>query len=215
MVTHIQIQQSSAADYSKPFDVIWRTYIQLQQRSKLKVCGLSLSKVLGEGMGKMNDKEFHTFRGYEIIKKSKEHLTPSMEDYLEMIYRYCQEEGYVRINQLAERLNVKASSASKTVSKLAKKGYLNYEKYGIIQLTAKGEIMGAFLLDRHETVETLLRHIGVLDTVLLETELIEHHLSLDTVKNIKILNDFLKSSPEIREKFRQFKAGYEEDKEEK
>ena len=163
----------------------------------------------------MSNREFHTFRGYEIIKKNKEHLTPSMEDYLEMIYRYCQEEGYVRINQLAEKLNVKASSASKTVSKLAKKGYLNYEKYGIIQLTAKGEIMGAFLLDRHETVEAFLRHIGVLDTVLLETELIEHHLSLDTVKNIKILNDFLKSSPEILEKLQQFKLGYDEGKEDK
>ncbi len=153
----------------------------------------------------MSNKEFHTFRGYEMIKKNKDHLTPSMEDYLEMIYRNCQEEGYVRINQLAEQLNVKAPSASKTVSKLAAMGYLDYKKYGIIQLTLKGEMMGAFLLDRHETVETFLRHIGVLDTVLLETELIEHHLSIDTVKNIKILNDFLASSPEVLEKLRQFK----------
>jgi len=49
---------------------------------------------------------------------------------------------------------------------------------------------------------------GVLDTVLLETELIEHHFSIDTVKNIKILNDFLASFPEVLEKLRQFKAGY-------
>lgn len=160
----------------------------------------------------MSNKDFHTFRGYEIIKKHKDHLTPSMEDYLEMIYRNCEEEGYVRINQLAEKLNVKASSASKTVSKLAERGYLDYEKYGIIKVTAKGEIMGAFLLDRHETVEMFLRHIGVLDTVLLETELIEHHLSIDTVKNIKILNEFLTSSPEVLEKLRHFKASYDEEK---
>jgi len=160
----------------------------------------------------MSNKEFHTFRGYEMIKKNKEHLTPSMEDYLEMIYRNCQKEGYIRINQLAEKLNVKASSASKTVSKLAEMGYLDYVKYGIIQLTAKGEIMGAFLLDRHETVEAFLRHIGVLDTVLLETELIEHHLSIDTVKNIKLLNHFLASSPEVLEKLRQFKASYPDEK---
>ncbi len=163
-------------------------------------------------MEKMNSKEFHTFRGYEIIKKNEDHLTPSMEDYLEMIYRNCQEQGYVRINQLAEQLNVKAPSASKTVSKLSAMGYLAYEKYGIIQLTQKGEIMGAYLLDRHETVELFLMHIGVLDTVLLETELIEHYLSIDTVKNIKILNDFLSSSPEVLEKLRQFKASYYEEK---
>lgn len=160
----------------------------------------------------MNNKEFHTFRGYEMIKKHEDYLTPSMEDYLEMIYRNCQEEGYVRINRLAEQLNVKAPSASKTVRKLSSMGYLNYKKYGIIQLTPKGEIMGAFLLDRHETVEVFLSHIGGLDTVLLETELIEHYLSIDTIKNIKILNDFLVSSPEILEKLRQFKACYEEGK---
>jgi len=160
----------------------------------------------------MSNKEFHTFRGYEMIKKNKDHLTPSMEDYLEMIYRHCQEGGYVRINQLAEKLNVKASSASKTVSKLAEMGYLDYEKYGIIQLTAKGEIMGSFLLDRHETVEAFLKHIGVEDTVLLETDRIVHHLSVDTVRNIKILNEFFASSPEVFDSFRQFKARYDEGK---
>ncbi len=91
-------------------------------------------------------------------------------------------------------------------------GYLAYEKYGIIQLTQKGEIIGAYLLDRHETVELFLMHIGVLDTVLLETELIEHYLSIDTVKSIKILNHFFASSPEILEKLRQFKASYYEEK---
>lgn len=158
----------------------------------------------------VSNKEFHTFRGYEIIKKNKKHLTPSMEDYLEMIYRNCQAEGYVRINQLAEKLNVKASSASKTVSKLAEIGYLNYEKYGIIRLTTKGETMGALLLDRHETVEEFLRYIGVQDTILLETELIEHYLSMDTVKNIEILNEFFRNSPEVLKKLQHFKANYDE-----
>ncbi len=156
----------------------------------------------------MDNQEFHTFRGYEIIKKNNDHLTPSMEDYLEMIYRKCQEEGYVRINQLAVQLHVKAPSASKTVSKLSDMGYLAYEKYGIIRLTTKGEVMGSFLLDRHESVEILLRNIGVQDTVLLETELIEHYLSIDTLQNIKILNDFLAASPDILERLRQFKAAY-------
>ena len=160
----------------------------------------------------MDNQEFHTFRGYEIIKKNKDHLTPSMEDYLEMIYRDCQEEGYVRINRLAEQLHVKAPSASKTVNKLSAMGYLAYEKYGIIKLTTKGEVMGAFLLDRHESVEILLRNIGVQDTVLLETELIEHYLSIDTLQSIKILNDFFAASPDILKRLRQFKTTYTEAK---
>lgn len=158
----------------------------------------------------MDNQQFHTFRGYEIIKKDKDHLTPSMEDYLEMIYRNCQAEGYVRINQLAEQLHVKASSASKTVNKLSAMGYLAYEKYGIIKLTAKGEMMGAFLLDRHVSVEMFLKYIGVEETVLIETELIEHYLSIETLQNIKILNEFLAASPDILERLRQFKETHTE-----
>ncbi len=29
----------------------------------------------------MDSKEFHTFRGYKIIKKNKDHLTQCMEDF--------------------------------------------------------------------------------------------------------------------------------------
>jgi len=156
----------------------------------------------------LDSKVFHTFRGYEMIKKNQDHLTPSMEDYLEMIYRNCRSNGYVRVSQLANQLNVKASSVSKTVSKLSAMEYLAYQKYGIIQLTPKGEMMGAFLLDRHETIELFLQNIGVVDSLLLETELIEHYLSIDTLKNIKILNHFLACNPDILEKLKQFKSSY-------
>ena len=51
--------------------------------------------------------EFYTVRGYKMINAEKKLLTFSMEDYLEMIYRICKEEGYVRISQLAKNLNVR------------------------------------------------------------------------------------------------------------
>ena len=164
---------------------------------------------LGKAVEKISNKEFYTLRGYEMIKKNNDHLTPSMEDYLEMIYRRCREEGYTRVNQLAEQLNVKAPSASKTVGKLAAKGYLDYEKYGIIQLTAKGEVMGSYLLERHETVEVFLKNIGVTDRVFQETELIEHYLSIDTVEKIKIFNCFMDRHPMVLEKLHQFMTDYD------
>ena len=39
------------------------------------------------------DGQFHTYRGYQKIKQEKTRLTPSMEDYLEMIYRHCKGRG--------------------------------------------------------------------------------------------------------------------------
>lgn len=147
-------------------------------------------------------KGFHTVRGYEILKKNKRSLTSSMEDYLEMIYRNCLTEGYTRTSNLAEQINVKASSATKVVQKLAKMGYLDYEKYGIIQLTEKGRDVGEFLLKRHETVENFLKTLGVKENALIETELIEHHLSLDTLEKIELLTDFFTSNPDIIERWR-------------
>lgn len=155
---------------------------------------------------KSSDKSFHTYRGYELLRQEKIALTPSMEDYLEMIYRTCKARGYVRMTNLAEQLNVQAPSATKTVQKLTKMGLLVYEKYGVIQLTDKGKKIGAFLLKRHRIVEAFLKNIGVKDDILHQTEMIEHHLTLDTVENLDILNNFFKEYPKVLQQYLKYKV---------
>ncbi len=151
------------------------------------------------------EREFYTFRGYQMMQDQKQ-MTPSMEDYLEMIYRIHLQEGYARTSRLAARLNVQASSVTKTVQKLTKIGLLNYEKYGIIRLTEKGKRLGSFLLRRHILIESFLKLIGVKEPHLLQdTEKIEHHLSLSAYNQIKLLYDFLKANPAVMEQFVRFK----------
>lgn len=155
-----------------------------------------------------SDEEFYTYRGYEMLRQENIPLTPSMEDYLEMIYRTCKAQGYIRMTNLAEQLNVQASSATKTVQKLTEIGLLAYEKYGIIQLTDKGKQLGSFFLKRHKIIETFLKNIGVKDDILHQTEMIEHHLTLDTVESIDILNKFFKDYPEILQQFLKYKEHF-------
>ena len=52
-------------------------------------------------------KDFHTVRGYENINLTTKLLTPSMEDYLEMIYRCSSEEKFVRLSKVAQMLHVR------------------------------------------------------------------------------------------------------------
>ena len=106
------------------------------------------------------NQDFYTVRGYEILGKDKEVLSHSMEDYLEMIYRKSLEEGYTRINTIADSLNVQAPSATRMVQKLAKLGLLHYEKYGVVQLTVEGRRIGRFLLKRHQIIEEFLKILG-------------------------------------------------------
>jgi len=49
---------------------------------------------------------FKTARGYELKRICENTLTPSLEDYLEMIYRYCVNKPYIRVKTLASLLNV-------------------------------------------------------------------------------------------------------------
>lgn len=165
-----------------------------------------------EGRDHMDNNEFRTVRGYQLLEQNKRSMTPAMEDYLEMICRNSLQEGFLRINKLAELLNVKASSASKMVQKLGEMGLLNYEKYGIIILSDAGKELGKFLLERHRIIEEFLRLLGCGEDVLLQTELIEHNINASTVENLKILNDFFAAHKEIRDHFNQYKNAEKEEK---
>lgn len=151
------------------------------------------------------DKGFHTVKGYEMINIKKSLLTPSMEDYLEMIYRCSLENNYIRLNIIAQKLNVKDSSASKMMKKLGEISLINYEKYGLISLTDKGRKLGLFLYERHNIIEEFLGNITEKNNILLETELIEHVISIDTVNDLKIFNEFIKAYPDILAKYLEFK----------
>ncbi|MGI6492192.1 MAG: iron dependent repressor, metal binding and dimerization domain protein [Pelotomaculum sp.] len=154
----------------------------------------------------MDNQGFHTVRGYEIIGKKAHRLSHSMEDYLEMIYRHSLEEGYVRINTLAEALHVQPPSATKMVQKLGKLGLLHYEKYGVVLLTGEGERLGKFLLKRHQIIETFLKNIGVEQKLLVNVELIEHSVTTGALEQIEVLNNFFKVHPEILEMYKHYRV---------
>ncbi len=149
-----------------------------------------------------NEREFRTVRGYQILDAESKALTASMEDYLEMIYRTCGEEGYARVNRLAERLNVRPSSTTKVIKKLKDLGLVNYQKYGVIKLTEKGKALGSFLLKRHEVIEEFLKILGVEETRLKDTEMIEHDVSISTLRGLYTLNRFLRESPDVMKQVR-------------
>lgn len=159
-----------------------------------------------KGAGILNSKEFYTVRGYEILDKKNEVLSHSMEDYMEMIYRNAIKEGYIRINMLAELLNIKAPSATKMVQKLGQLGLVQYEKYGIVKLTAEGEKIGRALLDRHNIVEEFLKNLGVEENLLMNVEMIEHNVTANALQKIELLNLFFAEHPAILTKLQECRS---------
>ncbi|SDH34696.1 transcriptional regulator MntR [Alteribacillus bidgolensis] len=123
--------------------------------------------------------------------------TPSMEDYLERIYKLIEEKGYARVSDIAEALEVHPSSVTKMVQKLDKKDYLVYEKYRGLVLTAKGKKVGKRLVYRHELLEDFLKLIGVDKAYIYDdVEGIEHHLSWDAIDRIGDVVQFFQENDE-------------------
>lgn len=123
--------------------------------------------------------------------------TPSMEDYLERIYKLIDDKGYARVSDIAEGLEVHPSSVTKMIQKLDKDNYLIYERYRGLVLTPKGKKIGKRLVERHHLLESFLQVIGVQEeNIYKDVEGIEHHLSWDSITCIEVLLEFFKRNPE-------------------
>ena len=113
--------------------------------------------------------------------------TPSMEDYIEIIYNLIETKGYARVTDIAEALLVHPSSVTKMVQKLDKDNYVNYEKYRGFVLTDKGNKVGKRLVFRHDLLEEFLEIIGVdKENIYEDVEGIEHHLSWNAIDALLI-----------------------------
>ncbi len=148
----------------------------------------------------MSDNEgFYTFKRYQLNDTGK--LSSSMEDYLEMICRVLQRCDVVRINELAEKLHVKPSSASKMVSNLKQAGYIEFKKYGYIVATKKGMETGNYLLYRHDVLHDFLCAINHSDNELEQVEKIEHFINKSTIENLeKFTQDLTKAAESSEQK---------------
>ncbi len=135
------------------------------------------------------DQDFYTQKGYEM--RSGKNVTSAMEDYLEMICRQTNMEGYARINFLAQRLNVRPSSASKMVYQLRDLGLVAFEKYGLIRPTEEGSTLGGYLLYRHDLLHRFFCWVNGTQDELEQVEQVEHYVNETTLRNLADLMERL------------------------
>lgn len=145
----------------------------------------------------MGKEDFYTFSSY--LKNDNGLITASMEDYIEMIFRLSQVDNFTRVSDLSKSLNVQPASITKMIKRLDELNLVTYERYGYIKLTQTGNEYGSYLLKRHNTIQRFLEILGVHETVLEETEKIEHVLNKETLEKIINFIDVVQKNPEIQE----------------
>jgi DtxR family transcriptional regulator, Mn-dependent transcriptional regulator len=127
-----------------------------------------------------------------------ETLSQCLEDYLEAIYIINLNRKVVRVKEVAEFLNVKNPSVVDAISKLAEKGFVTHEKYGYLNLTAKGVESAKGVYKKHGDIYKFLNKVLGMDNETSEKDAcgIEHYISRKTLDKIVKLMEFLEKSPE-------------------
>ena len=79
-------------------------------------------------------------------------------DYLTAIAMLGQQEGVVRVTQISKALRVKKPSVVSTLKKLSEEDLVEHERYGHVELTAKGEEVATRTIRWHKALGRLLVH---------------------------------------------------------
>ncbi|MEM3381294.1 MAG: metal-dependent transcriptional regulator [Candidatus Bathyarchaeia archaeon] len=86
-------------------------------------------------------------------------LSPSIEEYLESIYRLQERDGVARTKKLAEMTNVTLGTITNTIESLERRGFVKHLPYKGVRLTKEGETIAIDVIRRHRLVERLLTDI--------------------------------------------------------
>lgn len=121
-------------------------------------------------------------------------LSPNMEDYMENISMLLKEHDVVRVKDIAKKLNIKMPSVTAALQKLKDKGLVDYEKYGHVQLTAKGKEVADTIYEKHSFLTEFFKDILGMNTQEAEQQAckLEHHLSSDASNRMQRFVEFYK-----------------------
>jgi|SRR5271157_766153 len=132
----------------------------------------------------------------------------STEDHLERMQELVELKGYARVSDMAVSLGLSRSAVSNMVRRLAKRGFVNYEKYRGFTLTPEGRAVANHIKVRHQTLAELLHLLGLsAETVEQEVEVIEHHLKPETLRVFSRLVRFWHEHPQHLETFLRYDKG--------
>ena len=97
-------------------------------------------------------------------------LTGVQEEYLKTIYTLQRTEKTVRVTDIAKKLNKTKPTVNYAINNLKAEGLLNYEAYGEITLTHKGEQEAQKILEAYDIMYLFLKEIIGLDDKKAEQE---------------------------------------------
>lgn len=127
----------------------------------------------------------------------EENLTPSLEDYVEIIYGLSAERGFARVKEIAASARVSSASVTQMLPRLVEHGLASHEQYGYIQLTAEGRRVAEKITRRHQIITRFLSEMLGIDEAQAEADAckFEHSISEPTLSRLVDFIQFVESRP--------------------
>lgn len=130
----------------------------------------------------------------------QESLSDSLARYLLAIYEIVVEERVARSKSIAEAVGVSRPSVTGALQKLDRLGMIEYEPYGYVSLTRKGESEARQLLLKHRATQDFLEvALGMPHDRAEEVAAqIEQNLPPDVLCRLVQFNNFYRTNPDKR-----------------
>lgn len=122
-------------------------------------------------------------------------ISKALEEYLKEMYVLKIKNGEIRVTDVAVNMNCSKASVNKAIKNLKEEELLNYETYGKIELTTKGEDLAKKILEAYDIIYVFLKDVlGISEeNAKREAEKIKSTMEDNTINNLakyvhKVLN---------------------------
>ena len=113
-------------------------------------------------------------------------ITKALEEYIKTMYVLKKQNGNIRVTDIANKMQCTKPSVNKALNNLKEEKLVNYETYGIIELTVEGENLAKKILEAYDIVYVFLKEVLNLedDVAKSEAEKIKSSINDETINKL-------------------------------
>ena len=86
-------------------------------------------------------------------------LSPTLEDYLEVVLRFQRKKHFARVSDISKAMEVGKSAVTAALKSLSKKGLVNYQSYEPVTLSREGQQRAEQILLRRRIIKDFLKKV--------------------------------------------------------
>lgn len=113
-------------------------------------------------------------------------ISKALEEYLKTMYVLKKQNGNIRVTDIANKMQCTKPSVNKALNNLKEEKLINYETYGAIELTEKGEDLAKKILEAYDIIYVFFKDVLNLedDTAKKEAEKVKSSIDDETINKL-------------------------------